>query len=64
MRLALRGQEGAFQVCPTCGHKEGHIERGHAGHDAKLHCTACGNRISWLGKAHLDALAASILKRA
>ena len=55
-RIALAGEHGPFRHCPACGSQSGLIGGGAGPHLASLKCTDCGAHISWIGRAHLDAL--------
>lgn len=68
-RVALSGDAGPFAMrCPLtqeCTTRtgqvrggEGVVSPGSGPHLASVRCATCGRHLSWIGRAHLDALAA------
>ena len=57
-RVWLSGNDGPFRLCPNCYACEGKVHAGSGPHLASIRCTGCDTHISWLSRAHLDALAA------
>jgi hypothetical protein len=62
-RVRLDGTEGPFRRCAYCGSVYAVVGAGHGPHRASLVCTQCTRHVSWLSQAHLDALAASQVKK-
>ncbi len=56
--VALEGTTGPFRACPYCVSHRGIVAPGAGPHIAAINCAQCERHLSWLGRDHLDAMAA------